>query len=120
MPELPELCRITAMQASGPVKDLFLCLEEELKRQVSADAGYCMEAAIKKSDKLPHSVRKNLSLLGKSLGRFDLQGQLSGILSVTQLCRRDLDGIMCNQDVRLRSCRTLGICAGIALVIIFI
>ena len=120
MLELPELCHMTAMQVSGSVKELFLYLEEELKMQVSADAGYCMEAAIKKSDKLPQAVKNNLSLLGKSLGRFDLQGQLRGILSVTQLCRRDLDGIMCNQDVRLRSCRTLGICAGVALVIIFI
>ena len=69
---------------------------------------------------MPEAAKRNLLLLGKTLGRFDLTGQLSGIESVIQLCRRDLDGLLSNQDVRLRSYRTLGICAGIALVILFI
>jgi uncharacterized membrane protein len=88
--------------------------------QISADAGCCMEAVLQKADKLPQTVKNELRLLGKSLGRFDLQGQLSGIASVMELCRRDLEGLLCNQDVRLRSYRTLGICAGVALVILFI
>ena len=65
-------------------------------------------------------MKCNLQLLGKTLGRFDLQGQLSGIASVKQLCKRDLDGLQNNQELRLRSYRTLGICAGVALVILFI
>jgi hypothetical protein len=79
-----------------------------------------MASSITKVEKLPEAVKRNLLLLGKTLGRFDLPGQLSGIASVMQLCRRDLDGLLCNQDVRLRSYRTLGICAGVALVILFI
>lgn len=117
---LPELCRLTSMQVSGPVRDLFEDLEKELTMQISADAGCCMEAVLQKADKLPQTVKNELRLLGKSLGRFDLQGQLSGIASVMELCRRDLEGLLCNQDVRLRSYRTLGICAGVALVILFI
>ena len=117
---LPELCRLTAQQVRGPIATLFLELEKELRMQMSADAYCCMTAALSHTEDLSERMRENLLLLGKNLGRFDLQGQLSGIASVQQLCRRDLEGMQSNQDVRLRSYRTLGICAGIALVILFI
>lgn len=120
MPPLPELCRLTAAQVTGPMGQLLTSLEKELQLQVSPDVYSAMASAMEKTDKLPETVKKNLLLLGKTLGRFDLTGQLSGIASVMQLCRRDLDGLLCNQDVRLRSYRTLGICAGVALVILFI
>lgn len=119
-PPLPELCRLTAMQVTGPVRELFAALEEKLRMQVSADAYGCMTVAVQQVGKLPEAAKRNLLLLGKTLGRFDLNGQLSGIGSVIQLCRRDLDGLLSNQDIRLRSYRTLGICAGVALVILFI
>jgi stage III sporulation protein AB len=120
LPPLPELCRLTSMQITGPMKQVFAQLEQELQRQTSADAYCCMSAVLKKADKLPEASKRNLLLLGKNLGRFDVTGQLSGIASVIQLCRRDLDGLLSNQEVRLRSYRTLGICAGVALVILFI
>ena len=117
---LPELCGLTAMQVEDPLRALFYTLEKELQMQVSADAYCCMSVALEKTDNLPESVKGNLKLLGKTLGRFDLQGQLSGIASVMQLSKRDLDGLQNNQEMRLRSYRTLGICAGIALVILFV
>ena len=120
MPPLSELCRLTALQVTGPVRMLFMNLERELQMQIAADATCCMAVAIDKTDKLPAIVIQNLLLLGKTLGRFDLSGQLSGIASVCQLCCRDLEGLQNNQQLRLRSYRTLGICAGIALVILFI
>ena len=120
LPSLPELCCLTALQVTGPMRELFKSLEKELQLQVSSDVYSCMTAALQQTDKLPESAKRNLLLLGKTLGRFDLTGQLSGIASVIQLCRRDLDGLLSNQDVRLRSYRTLGICAGVALVILFI
>ena len=120
LPPLPELCRLTAAQMTGSLRELFVLLEGELRMQESADVYSCMTVVLQRMDKLPQTVKTNLMLLGKTLGRFDLSGQLSGIASVIQLCRRDLDGLLCNQDVRLRSYRTLGICAGVALVILFI
>ena len=120
LPPLPELCRLTAAQMTGSMRELFVLLEGELHMQESADVYSCMTVVLQRMDKLPQTVKTNLMLLGKTLGRFDLSGQLSGIASVMQLCRRDLDGLLCNQDVRLRSYRTLGICAGVALVILFI
>lgn len=120
LPPLPELCRLTATQVTGPMRELFISLEGELQMQESADVYSCMTAVLQRMDKLPQTAKTNLMLLGKNLGRFDLSGQLSGIASVIQLCRRDLDGMLSNQEVRLRSYRTLGICAGVALVILFI
>lgn len=120
LPPLPELCRLTAAQMTGSMRELFVLLEGELRMQESADVYNCMTVVLQRMDKLPQTVKTNLMLLGKTLGRFDLSGQLSGIASVMQLCRRDLDGLLCNQDVRLRSYRTLGICVGVALVILFI
>lgn len=117
---LPELCRLTAIQTSGPVSVLFRNLHSQFVSQFSADAACCMNAALEQTPKLPERTKMNLQLLGKTLGRFDLQGQLSGLNAVRELCQRDLDGLGCNRDVRLRSYRTLGICAGIALVILFI
>ena len=40
--------------------------------------------------------------------------------AVLQLCKRELDGLYLNRDARLRSYTTLGLCGGIALVILFI
>lgn len=117
---LPELCHLTAEQVSGTVRNVFLRLEKELQMQISADVYCCMTAALEHIEKISEPMKENFLLLGKNLGRFDLQGQLSGITSVMHLCRRDLDGLQNNQEVRLRSYRTLGICAGIALVILFI
>lgn len=117
---LPELCTMVAMHTTGQVSMLFGNLHKQFISQQSVDAACCMNAALEQTPKLPDIARRNLQILGNTLGRFDLQGQLCGIQSVRELCRRDLDGLSCNRDVRLRSYRTLGICAGIALVILFI
>ena len=95
-------------------------LSEELDQQTSAEPYDCIRTAIYSTEKLPETAARNLMLLGKTLGRFDLQGQLSGIEAVMQLCQRDLKGLQCDMQTRLRSYRTLGICTGAALVILFI
>jgi hypothetical protein len=59
-------------------------------------------------------------MLGTSLGRYDLQGQLNGIESVRIRCRSDLEELERNRDVRLRSYQRLGLCAGCALAILFL
>ena len=120
MPALPELCGSAATQATGPVRELFLALQSKLMEQNTVDVPSCLIWAEKEVTKLPEGVLRNMRHLAKCMGRFDLQGQLSGIRSVAELCMRDLKGLQNNQEVRLRSYRTLGICAGIALVILFI
>lgn len=117
---LPQLFLIAAEQSSGMLSSVFEYTAKELQRQVAPDASYCLHAALEGVRDMPDVLRDKLMLLGKSLGRYDLQGQLSGMEAVSQLCKRDLEGLLLNRDARLRSYTTLGLCTGIALVILFI
>lgn len=117
---LPELCRCAASESAGVVSQTLLLLAAELEAQVAPDAVSCMNAALTKISGLPQRVRKNLQLLGASLGQFDLQGQLTGLEGVRKQCRLDLDELTKDRDVRLRSYQTLGLCAGSALAILFL
>lgn len=117
---LPELCRRTAGASSGVVATVFNALAEELESQLAPDAGCCMYAALAKVPGLPRRLRKHLSGLGISLGRFDLKGQLNGLDAVCDACRRDMEEMALNRDQRLRGYQTLGLCAGCGLAILFL
>ena len=117
---LPQLMMLCAGETVGAISKVFFAMGRELERQIAPDAACCMLAVLETMPKLPFVVQEKLRLLGSSLGRFDLPGQLSGLETVAQMCQRDLDGLTRNRDARLRSYMTLGLCAGAALVIIFI
>lgn len=117
---LPELCRLTANQSRGSIRSLFASLATELEDQISPDAGICMRGALSKVRELPKLTCRAAEDLGSSLGRFDLEGQLRGLEAVRQSCRRNLEELTNNRDVRLRSYQTLALCAGAALAILFI
>jgi len=117
---LPELCLMAADEGKGILRDVFLNLHRELTCQKLPDAGSCMAAALKMSEEIPVRIRRILTHLGYSLGRFDLEGQLQGLQSIRSRCIDSLERIQKNRDERLRSYQTLGICAGAALVIVLI
>lgn len=117
---LPELCRLVAGDGVGTIYDIFRHLAQELELQLSPDVSGCMRAAVSKSHNLPEISKKMLLELGQSMGRFDLPGQLQSLESARRSCRQELDRLAQNREVRLRSYQTLGICAGTALVILFI
>lgn len=117
---LPTLCRQAAAECSGTLCQAFLTLAIELEDQIAPDVELCVRAALNKTSDMPRLTRDALDLLGRSLGRFDIEGQLVGLEGVRQECRRNLEGLTQNRDVRLRSYQTLGLCAGAALVILFI
>ncbi len=117
---LPQLMEQCAGETAGCLRQVFMAMRQELERQIAPDADCCMAAVLTAAPGIPPVVLEKLQLLGRSLGRFDLSGQLSGLEAVAQLCQRELDGLLCNRDVRLRSYMTLGLCAGVALVILFI
>ena len=117
---LPELCRNAAQECSGALHFLFQQLGTELEEQISPNVSSCMQAALAVTERLPKQTTEVLSLLGESLGKFDLSGQLRGLEGIRSECHRRLDALSENQDVRLRSYKTLGLCAGAALVILFI
>lgn len=117
---LPELCRLASKEATSGLRQLFMLFAKEMEQQIAPDAASCMAAALAQVQTLNGSMRLICSELGHSLGNFDLPGQLKGLESVRKSCQRILDSLECNREVRLRCYQTLGICAGVALVILFI
>lgn len=120
MTPLPDLCRAAGSESKGVVGKILLRLSQELDDQISPDVASCMRAAMVNQDTVPAHTQENLKLLGNSLGRFDLTGQLNGLEAVRANCRLHLSELTQNRDTRLRSYHTLGICAGAALAILLI
>ena len=117
---LPDLCRMCSAESKGCVSKVFHFLYEELTAQVSPDVGSCMTAALVKVKDLPPTTAEMLNLLGSTLGRFDFSGQVRLLESVRIQSRERLEQILVHKDVRVRSYKTLGLCAGAAMAILFI
>ena len=117
---LPELCREAGQESKGPVARVFTALGEELERQIAPNAAVCMDAALSKTRNVPPQAAAMLRDVGKSLGRFDLQGQLSALGDAGAHCKELLDKQLGNQEIRLRGYRTLGLCAGAALAVLLL
>ena len=117
---LPDLCRLAARETDGVLNRVFTAFSEELESQLVADVSLCMNAALLKVKGLPGETEKCLRMLGGSLGRFDLPGQVQGLEAARSHCRQQYEFLTKNQDDRLRSYQTLGLCAGAALAILFI
>ncbi len=115
---LPQLCRDAAGQTGGSLARVLEALAGELEGQISPDAGCCMAAALGQVQELPWSVRGILGDFGRSLGRFDLPGQMRELEAIRSQCQRKLEALRAGQTQRIRSYQTLGICAGIALAIL--
>ncbi len=117
---LPELCRQATNEFNGIPGKILLDLTSEMESQVAPDITCCMQAVLGRNKDIPPITRKNLELLGMSIGRYDLNGQLKGLESVRFECRRNIELLSNNKDTRLRSYQTLGLCAGAALAILLI
>ena len=117
---LPELLQQAAKQISGIASRVIGSLSTELANQISPDVSCCMEAVLSMETDVPTDIREVLTALGKSMGRFDLEGQIKELDCVEQLCRKKLAELENNRDVRLRSYQTLGLCAGAAIAILLL
>lgn len=117
---LPILCRQAAEESQTILANIFFGLAAEMEAQFSPDFHSCMEAVLSKNKQLPARTSSCLSLLGKSVGRYDLEGQRKGLEAVRQECRRQIEMLSENRENRLRSYQTLGLCAGAALAILFV
>ena len=120
MTPLPQLVRMASKEVDGQVADVFSALAHRLEASCDADAGVCMTQVLEDFPGLSWRLRENLEKLGRCLGRFALSGQVSGLKGISLLCQRDLNSLALDRDARLRGYRTLGICAGVALVILFL
>ena len=117
---LPDLCKQAAKERYGVLSRVFLELSKELEQQIAPDVSVCMRAALSRVTDIPDQLERILLNLGCSLGRFDLDGQLVDLDMVKHQCREKLSSLHLNRDTRLRTYQTLGLCAGAALVILFI
>lgn len=117
---LPELCRQAGSISSGALREVFLNLSRELEWQVEPDVYSCTAEALRKSGKLSGRGHSLFLDLGRSLGQFDLEGQLQELQRIEHSGRNALAEIRTDQQNRVKSCRTLGICAGVALAILMI
>ena len=117
--ELPELCSIAGDRVGGPVKEIFMKLSDKLSRNEITDISGSVNSLINGLE-LPRRIRQNVRSLGFSLGRFDVEGQLDGLQSVREQCKKDLNEIESGSRMRQRNYQTLALCAGAALSIILI
>lgn len=117
---LPELCLMAAGETGGCLGRLFRELSVSLSERTQPDVRSCMCEVLRRFDSLSGSLRRHLRYLGKSLGRFDLPGQIQGLRSVRLACEADIRALRSQKEVRLRSYQTLSLCAGAALVILFV
>lgn len=117
---LPVLCRHLEEMEDGPIRYVFGALGGILEAQVYPDVASAMSAALGETKNFPQLAAEQLYSLGKTLGRFDLAGQLRGIESCRMECLHQLEDLEHNQSQRLRSYLTLSFCAGVALAILLI
>ena len=116
---LPELCRLAAAN-NNIIGNVFSELSNELDKQLLPDVEKCVMTVLKNKHNIPKQTEKALCSFGRCLGKFDLNGQLKGICAIRDECMQILASKTKNQDNRLRCYRTLGICAGAAIAILFI
>ena len=117
---LPDLCCLIGKERNGRIGKLFENLAKELSAQTSPDVQSCLASAAAASGSLSKKVQQAICIMGSSLGRFDLEGQLRGLEELRSLCSSTLESLSAGREDRLRSYQTLGLCAGAALVILFI
>ncbi len=117
---LPELTQKVIGITTGPVRTVFQAFLEEINNQISQDAEKCMFDAIKKVKDIPNLTKNGFESFGRTLGKLDLEGQQMAVAALRDSCAKKLEVCTNNQDVRLRSYQTLGLCAGAALAILFV
>ncbi len=120
MTPLPEVCLHAGNQVSGPVGEAFTQLSEELETNLHNDVSNCMDLVLQNLSGLPERTKDAMILLGQSLGRFDLNGQLKGLEAVRNTCMQELSEMEANKQQRMHTYQTLGLCTGAALAILLV
>ena len=117
---LPALCKLASASCTGKVREYFISLENAMRNQASPNIATCSKNVLEKSESLPPKTRKALTSLGEALGNFDVTGQLQAFNSLHGQIKVALSEQKRDQNHRLRSYQTLGLCAGASLAILFI
>lgn len=117
---LPQLLFAAGKQAGGETGAVLMEASGELTQQLLPDAVSCIQKVLSSHPELPRDLRCLLRKLGSSLGIYDLPGQLEGLNAVDAAASQCLKSLEDGKTLRFRNYKTLGFCAGAALVILFI
>jgi len=117
---LPELFSKISQCGSGCVFSLFLNLGQALSRQVTPNAGVCLEVVLRTSRQVPPLTTSIIRELAMGLGQYDAEGQQRQIMRVKEHCDRELDILSNQKEERIRRYQTLGLCTGAAIAILLL
>ena len=117
---LSQLCRTCSAGSTGILKQYFSTLAQYMDDQIMPNIENCIYAVMINMPPIPKYVRSILYMFGKQIGRYDIDVQIKGLEAVKRECDHLLKTKTENQEVKLRSYQTLGLCAGAALAILFV
>ena len=117
---LPLLFRNEAKNLDGLLRPLFLSFSEELEAQISPSVVCCLDAALQKHPSLPSKSRKILLEMGKSLGRFDLHGQLRSLGFAQAACQKELLILDSKHATYTRCCQACCLCVGAVIALLLL
>lgn len=117
---LPQLCRRSGEQCGGKIGQIFIAFSDELETQISPNVEICVVSVLCRIGNLDSMIYTLLHELGTQLGKFDLMGQIHCIENCRDHTAAKLEQLSQNKESRLRSYKTLGLCAGAAIAILFV
>lgn len=122
MSTLPQLCSLAANVVKGPVRTLFLNFSRELCQRQTMEPAQAMRTAIAQTKRLqlPKEILFCLLELGQTLGQFDVEGQGAVLEQSRQRIQNCLHTYEQEAPRRCRSYQTLGVCAGLAVIILML
>jgi len=117
---LSELCRTASQEMSGISGRVMNAFVFQLESRTMPDACSCMRYVLSQVYIPEHRTRELFVLLGQTLGRYDLDGQLSGLSELKIACADSLEGLRSRRKEYLRCHQTLFVCAGVSMIILFL
>lgn len=117
---IPLLMGQAAESATGKLKAVFNDFVAEIDNQICPDLSACMHCTLSKIKGISPISGNVLMELGRSIGKFDLSGQLESLARVRNGCAQELAFLNSKKDERIRNYQTLGLCAGSAIVIMLL
>lgn len=117
---LPELCRQAGHISGGLLEEIMLNFSRELDWQTAPDPDSCMKEAIRKSRSIPLRAKGLLYRMGSSLGRFDLPGQLQAFEQLRLMSEQELKQLSETLEPRIKTCRTVSLCAGAVVALLLV
>ena len=114
----PMLYHLTANR-KGLVFDIFRKLAAELDAQIQPNVSYCMDVTLQQFPNTPSETQRLIQKFGRTLGAFSEEGQLLEIRALKQEAQHRLSALEADLESKTKTYQTLGVCAGAAIVVIF-